>query len=216
MNQNKKTENKKLKPLSFNIKPFLNAKTKSTTRNPFTLKQLDNLQKTQINNMIRVGRSATDINEFVKKVNKVKRTIGKPSLTATGRKNIGNLFNSFDKKRVDYQKGMLVVNRAPHTRYNRHFGAKIDDKDIKTFRKMGILSKSSENLIRQRNKNPNIRELTLRNKKEQEIYDIIKVISKSRVDIYIEDIKRIAFDYLGIEIDSNEDIEKIKQIFNLN
>lgn len=216
MNQNKKAENKKLKPLSFNIKTFLNAKTKSTTRNPFTLKQLDNLQKTQINNMIRVGRSATDINEFVKKVNKVKRTIGKPSLTATGRKNIGNLFNAIDKKRVDYQNGRLVVNRVPHSRYNRHFGAKIDDKDIKRLRKMGILSKSSENLIRQRNKNPDIRALTLRNKKEQEIYDIINVISKSRVDIYIEDIKRIALDYLGIEIDSNEDIEKIKQIFNLN
>ena len=213
MNQNKKTENKKLKPLSFNIKPFLNAKTKSTTRNPFTLKQLDNLQKTQINNMIRVGRSATDINEFVKKVNKVKRTIGKPSLTATGRKNIGNLFNAFDKKKVDYQKGMLVVDKVPVSRYNKHFGKKIDDKDIKRLRKMGILSKSSENLIRERNKNPDIRAITLRNKKEQEIYDIIKVISKSRIDIYIEDIKRIALDYLGIELNDDNDIEKFKSVF---
>ena len=212
MNQNKKTENKKLKPLSFNIKTFLNAKTKSTTRNPFTLKQLDNLQKTQINNMIRVGRSATDINEFVKKVNKVKRTIGKPSLTATGRKNIGNLFNAIDKKRVDYQNGRLVVNRVPHTRYNKHFGAKIDDKDIKRLRKMGILSKSSERLIRQRNNNhSDVKAISLKSKAEQEIHDIIQVISKSRIDIYIEDIKRIALDYLGVEI-NDDDIEKLKSM----
>lgn len=215
MSQNK--ENKKIKPLSFNIKPYINSKTKSTIKNPFTLKQLNNLQKTQINNMIRVGKSAVDIQDFVKKVNQVKRTIGKPTLTPTGRKNIGNLFNAIDKKRVDYKNGRLIVNKLPKTRYNKHFGSKIDDKDIKKLKRMGVLSKSSENLIRQRNKNPDIREITLnRTKAEQEIYDIIQVISKSRVDIYVDDIKRIANDYLGIEIDSNEDIEKIKQIFNLN
>lgn len=212
MNQNKKTENKKLKPLSFNIKPFLNAKTKSTIRNPFTLRQLDNLQKTQINNMIRVGRSATDINEFVKKINKVKRTVGNSKLTPTGRKNIGNLFNAIDKKRVDYQNGRLVVNRVPHTRYNKHFGAKIDDKDIKRLRKMGILSKSSERLIRQRNNNhSDVKAISLKSKAEQEIHDIIQVISKSRIDIYIEDIKRIALDYLGVEI-NDDDIEKLKSM----
>ena len=213
MSQNK--ENKKLKPLSFNIKPFLNAKTKSTTRNPFTLRQLDNLQKTQINNMIRVGRSAVDINEFVKKINKVKRTVGKSKLTSTGRKNIGNLFNSIDKKKVDYQNGRLVVNRVPNTRYNKHFGAKIDDKDIKRLRKKGVLSKSSERLIRQRNNNhSDVNLISLKSKAEQEIHHIIQIISKSRIDIYIDDIKRIALDYLGVEINDDNDIEKLKSMFS--
>lgn len=211
MSQSK--ENKKLKPLSFNIKPFLNAKTKSTIKNPFTLRQLDNLQKTQINNMIRVGKSATDINEFVKKINKVKRTVGKPSLTATGRKNIGNLFNAIDKKRVDYQKGVLVVNKVRITRYSKQFGAKYDDKEIRKLRRKGILSKSSETLIRQRNNNhSDVKPISLKSKAEQEIRDIIQVISKSRIDIYIEDIKRIALDYLGVEINDNDDIEKLKSM----
>lgn len=216
MNQ-KTTLNKKLKPLSFNIKSFINAKSKSTTKNPFTLKQLENIQKTQVNNMIRVGKSAADINDFVKKINKVKRTVGKPTLTATGRKNIGTLFNSLgDNKTVDYQNGRLKVNKIPATKYNKFFGAKIDEKDIRKFKKMGILSKQSENLIRQRNNTNNIHTTKgKRSDKEQEIYDIIQVISKSRIDIYEDDIKRIARDYLGIEIDDNDNdsFQKLKGMF---
>lgn len=213
MSQNK--ENKKLKPLSFNIKPYINATTKSRVKNPFTLKQLENLQKTQVNNMIRVGRSAVDIQEFVKKVNKVKRTIGKPTLTPTGRKNIGNLFNSLDKKRVDFQNGKLILNRIPKTRYSKQFGAKIDDKDIRKLRKLGVLSKTNESLIRQRNKHSDVRAISLKSDAEKEIHDIIQVISKSRVDIYIDDIKRIALDYLGVEINDNDDVEKLKTMFGL-
>lgn len=190
---------KKIKPLTVNVSRFMNS------NKPITTKQLHSIQKQMVSNMIIMGKNAESVYDFVKETNKIRRHLNSNTLSKAGRSRMFNLLNTGEVERDD-GKHVLKINKPRITKFSKSTGAKFDNNVLKKLKKQGLITKSIDNLIKQRQKNVRTVQLDDTLKKILEILD-----SFSNPEKYFNDIQRICFDYLGLWFETYEEYVNWRQ-----
>ena len=183
----------KTKPLTVNVSRFINS------NKPITVKQYQSIQKQMVSNMILMGKNAESVYDFVKETNKIRRHLNNNTLSKAGRSRILDLLNTGEVERQD-GKTVLKISKPRITKFSKSTGAKFDNNVLKKLRKQGLISKSIDNLIKQRSKNVRTVQLDASLRKILEILD-----SFSNPEKYFNDIQRICFDHLGLWFETYEE-----------
>ena len=183
----------KTKPLTVNVSRFINS------NKPITVKQYQSIQKQMVSNMILMGKNAESVYDFVKETNKIRRHLNNNTLSKAGRSRILDLLNAGEVERQD-GKTVLKISKPRITKFSKSTGAKFDNNVLKKLRKQGLISKSIDNLIKQRSKNVRTVQLDASLRKILEILD-----SFSNPEKYFNDIQRICFDHLGLWFETYEE-----------
>ena len=190
---------KKIKPLTVNVSRFINS------NKPITIKQLQSIQKQMVTNMIIMGKNAETVYDFVKETNKIRRHLNNNTLSKAGRSRMYDLLNTGDVEKEN-GKHLLKIKKPRITKFTKSTGANFDNNVLKKLRKQGLISKSIDNLINQRNKK--VRTVTL----DDSLRKILEILdSFSNPEKYFNDIQRICFDYLGLWFETYEEYVNWRQ-----
>lgn len=197
----------KIKPVEINITKFI------SQNKPLTLKQIQTIQKTVVNNMINLGKSSSEIYDFFKKSNELKKYSKSQSVRPATAKKIRSLLNVGDVGKVN-GKNVLVIKKTPKTSLSKFGGEKtFDNRILSRLKRAGLISKSSENLIEQRkSRKTNINKWKVSIKDKSRIQEILEILdSFSNPEKYFPDIQRICHDYLGIWLESYEEYVEFRK-----
>lgn len=190
----------KYKPLEINVTNFLR------NNKPITLKQLEKIQKQVVTNMVVQGINGDSIYEFVKESNKIKRHLGKETLSKIGRKRILSLLN-VGSVNSSLNKSVLKIKKPKITKVSKIVDGDIISNDIiKKLEKRGLIAPRVKSLINYR-KTKKVRWVS-EHEIDDTILESIDAMYKSNPVKYFPDIQRMCFDYLGIWFETLEDFEK--------